>query len=177
MPPGERRYPDYGGCPTRMAVRVVHQLKFSVLQNNRKVSGYQNSVRMGVTPESSHYRLLTITSQIPWSKNSRMYALNRADGQGTTVGCEKHPPEIPSTKSIVDYIFRWLGVKFLGRNTAQRMERNTGDNLLPRGTPDRTCCLARCCGCATLHRVRAPMMSRNGSCYKCGNCGGTSGCS
>ena len=49
--------------------------------------------------------------------------------------------QIPYAKSILDYIFRWLGVKFLGRNTAQRIEGNTGDNLLPKGTPDRTCCL------------------------------------
>lgn len=85
--------------------------------------------------------------------------------------------QIPYAKSIVDYIFRWLGIKFLGP------EYGTGDGEVTSGAigaktdskqslffggaiTDAPACVE--CG---------SIMSRNGSCYKCGNCGGTSGCS
>ena len=85
--------------------------------------------------------------------------------------------QVSYAKSIVDYIFRWLGVKFLGP------EYSTGDGgetssvstatsdskqkpLFDAAITDAPVCVE--CG---------SIMSRNGSCYKCGNCGGTSGCS
>ena len=83
----------------------------------------------------------------------------------------------PYAKSIMDYIFRWLGVKFLGPEygvteagespTLRPTEASPQQELpfLP-VTPDAPLCSE--CG---------SIMTRNGSCYKCGNCGGTSGCS
>ncbi|MCL4401764.1 MAG: vitamin B12-dependent ribonucleotide reductase [Acidobacteria bacterium] len=85
--------------------------------------------------------------------------------------------QIPYAKSIMDYIFRWLGVKFLGpeyaiteageTRTLKPTEPDPQQQLpfLP-VTPDAPLCAE--CG---------SIMTRNGSCYKCGNCGGTSGCS
>jgi ribonucleoside-diphosphate reductase alpha chain len=86
-------------------------------------------------------------------------------------------PQVPYAKSIMDYIFRWLGVKFLGPEYGIT-EAGETPNLKPTEadpqqelpfapvTPDAPLC-AECGG----------IMTRNGSCYKCGNCGGTSGCS
>jgi ribonucleoside-diphosphate reductase alpha chain len=88
-------------------------------------------------------------------------------------------PQIPYAKSIPDYIFRWLGAKFLGpeyslaNNEAgaapqlRATEPNAQESLpFPAVATDAPMC-AECGG----------MMTRNGSCYKCENCGGTSGCS
>ena len=86
-------------------------------------------------------------------------------------------PQIPYAKSIMDYIFRWLGVKFLGpeygvteagETTTLRPTEPDPQQALPFDavTPDAPLCSE--CG---------SIMTRNGSCYKCGNCGGTSGCS
>jgi len=86
-------------------------------------------------------------------------------------------PQIPYAKSIPDYIFRWLGAKFLGAEyltneagtttTLRPTEPNPQESLpFPAVATDAPMC-AECGG----------MMTRNGSCYKCENCGGTSGCS
>ncbi|HWQ53160.1 MAG TPA: vitamin B12-dependent ribonucleotide reductase [Bryobacteraceae bacterium] len=86
-------------------------------------------------------------------------------------------PQIPYAKSIMDYMFRWLGVKFLGpeygiteagESATLRPTEPNPQQALPFETitPDAPLCSE--CG---------SIMTRNGSCYKCGNCGGTSGCS
>jgi ribonucleoside-diphosphate reductase alpha chain len=86
-------------------------------------------------------------------------------------------PQVPYAKSIMDYIFRWLAAKFLGPEYAigeagenpelKPTERNPQQALPfdPQVADAPTC--AEC----------GSIMTRNGSCYKCGNCGGTSGCS
>jgi ribonucleoside-diphosphate reductase alpha chain len=86
-------------------------------------------------------------------------------------------PHVPYAKSIMDYIFRWLGAKFLGPEYALteagdapklRPTEAESQQALPfdTGTSDAPLC-SECGG----------LMTRNGSCYKCENCGGTSGCS
>ena len=85
--------------------------------------------------------------------------------------------QIPYAKSIPDYIFRWLAAKFLGADyvtneagspaVIRPTEPNPQESLpFPAVATDAPMC-AECGG----------MMTRNGSCYKCENCGGTSGCS
>ncbi len=101
-------------------------------------------------------------------------------------------PEIPIAKSIMDYIFRWLASKFLSREekeaagvvlrdapaqpasnvTAARDEPSSDS-----GNSDRS-------RVTFLYQQDAPschdcgsIMVRNGTCYKCLNCGSTSGCS
>jgi ribonucleoside-diphosphate reductase alpha chain len=85
--------------------------------------------------------------------------------------------QVPYAKSIMDYIFRWMGAKFLGPEYAAG---EAGDAMVLRPTePDPQQALPfdntltdapACAECGSI-------MTRNGSCYKCGNCGGTSGCS
>ncbi len=99
-------------------------------------------------------------------------------------------PEVPYAKSITDYIFRWLASKFLspehqeavGVQTSARAAETEAGAAPPLrgGTPGTVA--------ASLFAFRpqadAPschycggIMTRNGSCYRCGNCGSTSGCS
>ena len=87
--------------------------------------------------------------------------------------------QIPYAKSIMDYIFRWLGAKFLaaeyavteaGETSTLRPTEPDPQQQLPfAGAADVTDA-PLCAECGSI-------MTRNGSCYKCGNCGGTSGCS
>ncbi len=79
---------------------------------------------------------------------------------------------IPYAKSLPDYIFRWMAMKFV--NVAEELK---DDKVASRES-------ARAEKTEKLHQDDAPpchncggIMTRNGSCYKCGNCGETSGCS
>src|SRR5579863_3203097 len=83
--------------------------------------------------------------------------------------------EIGYAKSLMDYLFRWLALRFLpampppetGAGTSSKVPApaspapfdNAGDGDAP-----------ACKECGSI-------MTRNGSCYRCGNCGWTSGCS
>jgi ribonucleoside-diphosphate reductase alpha chain len=86
-------------------------------------------------------------------------------------------PEIPYAKSVMDYIFRWLGIKFLspeykhveaGETPQLRPTEPQPQQQLPFHTTVEDA--PTCAECGSI-------MTRNGSCYKCGNCGSTSGCS
>ncbi len=96
-------------------------------------------------------------------------------------------PEIPMAKSIMDYVFRWLGNRFLHEETApdeQETEAEAAGLVAIAGGSgkgfDRTALEKR----AFVNHADAPACSecgtitvRNGACYKCPNCGATSGCS
>ncbi|MGB9456329.1 MAG: vitamin B12-dependent ribonucleotide reductase [Bryobacteraceae bacterium] len=86
-------------------------------------------------------------------------------------------PQVPYAKSIMDYIFRWLGAKFLGPEYAVTEVGET-PNLRPtEPDPQQQLPFAPVTADAPLCAECGSIMTRNGSCYKCGNCGGTSGCS
>ena len=119
------------------------------------------------------------------------FAHMRFEPQGFT-----RNPEIPIAKSIVDYIFRWLGSRFLSvekqteigiiRRDAEDMEppppvegsanaaqvlMSLGlDPITPTSTFQNQADAPSCSECGSL-------MVRSGACYKCHNCGATSGCS
>lgn len=88
-------------------------------------------------------------------------------------------PDIPFAKSIMDYIFRWLSLKFLTEPSAEPEEielvpSNGKKELATAAHEERTFSAAEDAPpCSTCGSV----MVRNGACYKCLNCGGTSGCS
>ena len=85
--------------------------------------------------------------------------------------------QIPYAKSIMDYIFRWLGAKFLGPEYANS-EAGETPTLRPTETdPQQQLPFSPVVADAPLCAECGSIMTRNGSCYKCGNCGGTSGCS
>jgi ribonucleoside-diphosphate reductase alpha chain len=104
--------------------------------------------------------------------------------------------DIPYAKSITDYIFRWLASKFLSSEQAQAVgvqgndhtaavEPRTGP-VTPRssGASPGTTASASTSSMTFRSQADAPschycgsIMTRNGSCYRCSNCGSTSGCS
>ncbi|MFQ5526697.1 MAG: vitamin B12-dependent ribonucleotide reductase [Thermoanaerobaculia bacterium] len=96
-------------------------------------------------------------------------------------------PEIPIAKSISDYIFRWLGSKFLKPDEQRELgivlrDREGSDsdgpavgNAEQNGAADAAATFRlqtdapSCQDCGSI-------MVRNGTCYHCLNCGATSGC-
>jgi ribonucleoside-diphosphate reductase alpha chain len=98
-------------------------------------------------------------------------------------------PEIPYAKSITDYIFRYLASKFLSADQQQEVGVQAGESSLkpqfsgpvavpvsmtgPRKEPVAFRSQADAPSC----HYCGSIMTRNGSCYRCANCGSTSGCS
>ena len=98
-------------------------------------------------------------------------------------------PEIPIAKSLVDYIFRWMGSKFLNaeeREAIGVIARANG----PEGPVNQQTVAAKAADLGGNNKVAfetstdAPachecgsIMVRSAACYKCMNCGATSGCS
>jgi ribonucleoside-diphosphate reductase alpha chain len=85
--------------------------------------------------------------------------------------------QIPYAKSIMDYIFRWLGARFLGPEYAVTEAGETPTLRPTEPSPQQELPFAPMTADAPLCAECGSIMTRNGSCYKCGNCGGTSGCS
>jgi ribonucleoside-diphosphate reductase alpha chain len=86
-------------------------------------------------------------------------------------------PHVPYAKSILDYIFRWMGARFLGPEYAVSEAAETPKLRPTEPDPQQSLPFAPVADDAPLCSECGSIMTRNGSCYKCGNCGGTSGCS
>ncbi|HYZ87485.1 MAG TPA: vitamin B12-dependent ribonucleotide reductase [Bryobacteraceae bacterium] len=86
-------------------------------------------------------------------------------------------PQVPYAKSIMDYIFRWMGAKFLGPEYAIGEAGNAPVLKPTEPTPQQSLAFEPLVTDAPLCAECGSIMTRNGSCYKCENCGGTSGCS
>jgi ribonucleoside-diphosphate reductase alpha chain len=84
---------------------------------------------------------------------------------------------VPYAKSIMDYIFRWLGAKFLGPEYAVGEAGETSKMRPTEQEPQQSLPFGPVVEDAPLCTECGGLMTRNGSCYKCENCGGTSGCS
>ncbi|MFI5127225.1 MAG: vitamin B12-dependent ribonucleotide reductase [Candidatus Acidiferrales bacterium] len=97
--------------------------------------------------------------------------------------------EIPYAKSIIDYIGRWLGGKFISRDY---LVRNGETEAVAVANGPVASTIAPASATATAEEKLRPraaiddapscsecgmLMTPNGSCYKCENCGSTSGCS
>ncbi|HLF13741.1 MAG TPA: vitamin B12-dependent ribonucleotide reductase [Bacteroidota bacterium] len=94
--------------------------------------------------------------------------------------------EIPIAKSILDYIFRWLGKRFLPAEELPQSAEETAEPAakLPEESP--TAATRREKHEHEVYQAQADappchacgsIMVRSGACYKCLNCGETSGCS
>jgi ribonucleoside-diphosphate reductase alpha chain len=92
-------------------------------------------------------------------------------------------PEIRFASSLLDYVGRWLGGKFISRDY---LKLGTGTTANARPTPVAAAANSRPAPTARppVNGGEAPscstcgmLMVPNGSCYKCVNCGSTSGCS
>jgi ribonucleoside-diphosphate reductase alpha chain len=106
-------------------------------------------------------------------------------------------PDVRFAKSIVDYIFRWMAAKFLSPEAQFRAGVNNREENVttPEQLPLDVAAAAGASATAVISSPRtssfaaiqnqedAPpcstcgsIMVRSGSCYKCANCGTTSGC-
>jgi ribonucleoside-diphosphate reductase alpha chain len=106
-------------------------------------------------------------------------------------------PDVRFAKSIVDYIFRWMATKFLSADAQFRAGVNVAEPLTT--TPEQLPLdVASAAGASATGAITSPrtssfaamqnqedappcstcgsIMVRSGSCYKCANCGNTSGC-
>ena len=106
-------------------------------------------------------------------------------------------PDVRFAKSIVDYIFRWMATKFLSADAQFRAGVNNREELVT--TPEQLPLdVAAAAGASPTAAIASPktatfaamqnqedappcstcgsIMVRSGSCYKCANCGTTSGC-
>jgi ribonucleoside-diphosphate reductase alpha chain len=86
-------------------------------------------------------------------------------------------PTVPYAKSIMDYIFRWLGARFI---SPEYSATEAGEAPVLRPTepdPQQALPFSQAVADAPSCSECGGLMTRNGSCYKCENCGGTSGCS
>ncbi|HEY7334502.1 MAG TPA: vitamin B12-dependent ribonucleotide reductase [Bryobacteraceae bacterium] len=86
-------------------------------------------------------------------------------------------PTVPYAKSIMDYIFRWLGAKFLGPEYAAGEAGEATKLRVTEPDPQQDLPFAPTMSDAPTCAECGGLMTRNGSCFKCENCGGTSGCS
>jgi ribonucleoside-diphosphate reductase alpha chain len=106
-------------------------------------------------------------------------------------------PDVRFAKSIVDYIFRWMATKFLSQDAQYRAGVNNREDYVvaPEQLPLDVAAAAGASPTAVIaskatssfaamqNQEDAPpcstcgsIMVRSGSCYKCANCGNTSGC-
>jgi ribonucleoside-diphosphate reductase alpha chain len=101
-------------------------------------------------------------------------------------------PQVPYAKSIMDYIFRYLASKFLPSEEAKALGVQVEQPSLtpltvhtpPIATSTATASPVKKGALVDIEDRDAPvcfecgsLMVRNGACYKCLNCGSTSGCS
>jgi ribonucleoside-diphosphate reductase alpha chain len=100
-------------------------------------------------------------------------------------------PEIPFAKSVTDYVFRFLGNRFLRGEPEVADEQETQASVTGLTPPIRMAAVAGGSGARVstspyniVNQADAPscqdcgsIMVRSGACYKCANCGSTSGCS
>ena len=103
-------------------------------------------------------------------------------------------PQIPYAKSIVDYLFRWMASKFLDEEAKREVGIIESEKTLSAKSEAGPVVMAPIASLrdgkdggirqAFINQADAPpcpdcgsIMVRNGACYKCMNCGTTSGCS
>ncbi|HET9452175.1 MAG TPA: vitamin B12-dependent ribonucleotide reductase, partial [Aggregicoccus sp.] len=94
--------------------------------------------------------------------------------------------DIPIAKSITDYLFRWLALKFLPseKPTESEVELQPAASAEARPAVSAPSLPVQSARDTYLNQADAPpchtcgaIMVRSGACYKCSNCGATSGCS
>lgn len=77
--------------------------------------------------------------------------------------------DIPIASSLVDYIFRFLGSKFLTKEEQNNIGLKTNGDSVPYPPKEGTPTGVLCSNCGSV-------MVRSGSCYSCSSCGSTTGC-
>ncbi len=167
------------------------ELFITMAKEGSTVSGLMDSFALAVSISLQH--------GVPLKLFCEKFAHTRFEPSGWSGN-----PDIGFAKSIMDYIFRWLQLRFLtgqqqflfenlrpkqgasgqGPGTSEVNESSTGSltpnprSLIP-GSVHAADALAGIIdlGDAPTCSFCGSIMTRNGSCYRCGSCGSTSGCS
>jgi len=162
------------------------ELFITMAKEGSTVSGLMDSFALAVSISLQH--------GVPLKLFCEKFAHTRFEPSGWTSN-----PDIGFAKSIMDYIFRWLQLRFTGQ------QQLLFENLRPKlssvssqptedAAPRRPETGNREPGAGSIHAADAlagiidlgdapscsfcgSIMTRNGSCYRCGSCGSTSGCS
>jgi ribonucleoside-diphosphate reductase alpha chain len=165
------------------------ELFITMAKEGSTVSGLMDSFALAVSISLQH--------GVPLKLFCEKFAHTRFEPSGWTGN-----PDIGFAKSIMDYIFRWLQLRFL---TGQQGMLFENLRLRPAGVSSQPAEEAasgirrpetgsREPGSGSVHAADAlagiidlgdapscsfcgSIMTRNGSCYRCGSCGSTSGCS
>jgi ribonucleoside-diphosphate reductase alpha chain len=152
------------------------------------VSGLLSAVGMAVS--------IGVQYGVPLKKFVDKFSFTNFPPQGFT-----GDPDVPNARSLLDYVFRWIGVHYLGHAreamplvelTEAQRDANTERLIAERlASADKFDPVAAKAAVDDARRLIAKhttsdtppcptcgvLMVRNGTCYKCGNCGETSGCS
>ncbi|RMG46950.1 MAG: vitamin B12-dependent ribonucleotide reductase [Acidobacteria bacterium] len=146
------------------------------------VMAKQGSVVSGLMDSFATAISLALQYGVPLEVLVRKFSHVRFEPSGFT-----NNPEIPIAKSIVDYIFRWLALKFLDNEDAAGgagdlekpepgAERPPADRARESLAGEEQKVWAGMADAPPCHEC-GTIMVRNGACYACINCGATSGCS
>jgi ribonucleoside-diphosphate reductase alpha chain len=155
------------------------------------VMAKEGSVVSGLMDSFATSVSLALQYGVPLQVLSDKFSHTRYEPSGFTGN-----PDIPIAKSITDYIFRWLSLKFLETKQPAAYESTP---VLPAQAASAASAVALPVAPAVsepaspkakreretfLNQADAPpchtcgeIMVRNGACYRCANCGATSGCS
>ncbi|MGA7219549.1 MAG: vitamin B12-dependent ribonucleotide reductase [Candidatus Sulfotelmatobacter sp.] len=165
------------------------ELFITMAKEGSTVSGLMDSFALAVSISLQH--------GVPLKLFCEKFAHTRFEPSGWSTN-----PEIGYAKSIMDYIFRWLQLRFLTGQQGMLFENfrlrtaDRGPEAPEEAAPGirRPEAGVREPGAGSVHAADAlagiidlgdaptcsfcgSIMTRNGSCYRCGSCGSTSGCS
>lgn len=118
------------------------------------ISGLMDSFALAIS--------LSLQYGVPLQVLVDKYIYTRFEPAGFTTNFQ-----IRNATSIVDYIFKWLALKFLNKNFLESSPIISKENDYKEITTQTDA--PPCYDCGTI-------MIRNGSCYKCPNCGSQGGC-
>ncbi|MDD5308429.1 MAG: vitamin B12-dependent ribonucleotide reductase, partial [Deltaproteobacteria bacterium] len=146
----------------------VGEIFIRMAKEGSVVSGLMDSFATAIS--------LALQYGVPLSVLVDKFSHTRFEPSGIT-----HNPEIPIAKSVMDYIFRWLQLKFQPESATNSGGLVIGDGDDPlvtlysaeergRGAFVSEVDAPPCSNCGSI-------MVRSGACHRCLNCGSTSGCS
>lgn len=140
------------------------------------VMAKQGSVVSGLMDSFATAISLALQYGVPLKVLADKFAHVRFEPSGFT-----NNPQIPIAKSIIDYLFRWLALKFLNTDVesddVDLEEQESAEEVVDRGMEAREKAVFLAQSDAPACHVCGTIMVRNGACYACTNCGATSGCS
>jgi ribonucleoside-diphosphate reductase alpha chain len=166
-----------------------------------EVGGHEGYITVGLYPDRQPGELFitmakegsTVSGLI--SSFAQAISIGLQHGVPLKVFCEKYAhtrfepsgwsghPDIRHASSVMDYIFRWLHLKFAEQEKEKFIagKPQCADEGLPQSPMYKTCEKE---SKSAAHSSDAPscrhcgsITQRNGACYICANCGASSGCS